>query len=153
MASYFLYPQKAVRRIQIRNVGISKTYMSLIETILSIFLIPSQCKTSGMRAWKRMSLTPAMSSVDLKYLSAESPPRLRKLYTRYLSSGLNPIEYGKDKSSCGRTLLLLRELALLCGNIQRHRHHRVAQYEYTLIYRSAEERTRKIGKANLLSRK
>jgi hypothetical protein len=31
-----------------------------------------------------MSLTPAMSSVDLKYLSAESPPRFRKLYTKYL---------------------------------------------------------------------
>jgi hypothetical protein len=54
-------------------------YMSLIETMLSIFLMPSQCKTSGIKAWKRMSLTPAMSSVDLKYLSAESPPRLRKL--------------------------------------------------------------------------
>lgn len=59
--------------------------MSLIETILSIFLIPSQCNTSGINAWKRISLTPAMSSVDLKYLSAESPPRLRRLYTRYLT--------------------------------------------------------------------
>ena len=32
-----------------------------------------------------MSFTPAMSSVALKYLSAESPPRFRRLYTRYLS--------------------------------------------------------------------
>jgi hypothetical protein len=38
-----------------------------------------------MRAWNLMSLTPATSSVDLKYLSAESPPRFLKLYTRYLS--------------------------------------------------------------------
>lgn len=38
-----------------------------------------------MRAWNLMSLTPAISSVDLKYLSAESPPRFLKLYTRYLS--------------------------------------------------------------------
>ena len=58
--------------------------MSLMETILSIFEIPSQCNTSGISAWKRISFTPAISSVDLKYLSAESPPRLRKLYTRYL---------------------------------------------------------------------
>lgn len=54
-------------------------YMSLMETMLSIFLIPSQWRTSGMSAWKRMSFTPAISSVALKYLSAESPPRLRKL--------------------------------------------------------------------------
>ena len=53
--------------------------MSLIETMLWIFVMPSQCRTSGIKAWKRMSLTPAMSSVDLKYLSAESPPRLRRL--------------------------------------------------------------------------
>lgn len=53
--------------------------MSLIETMLSIFLIPNQCKMSGMSAWKRMSLTPATSSVALKYLSAESPPRFRRL--------------------------------------------------------------------------
>jgi hypothetical protein len=55
-----------------------------METILSIFDIPSQCSTSGINAWNRISLTPAISSVDLKYLSAESPPRLRRLYTRYL---------------------------------------------------------------------
>lgn len=58
--------------------------MSLMETMLSILRMPSQCKTSGMSAWNRMSLTPAMSSVARKYLSAESPPRLRRLYTRYL---------------------------------------------------------------------
>ena len=63
--------------------------MSLIEIMLSIFVIPSQCRMSGMSAWKRMSFTPAMSSVDLKYLSAESPPRLRRLYTRYLVSKWN----------------------------------------------------------------
>lgn len=60
--------------------------MSLIDIMLSIFLIPSQCRTSGMRAWNRESFTPAIISVDLKYLSALSPPRLRKLYTRYLGS-------------------------------------------------------------------
>ena len=53
--------------------------MSLIDTMLSIFWIPNQCSTSGMRAWKRISLTPAISSVDLKYLSALSPPRFRRL--------------------------------------------------------------------------
>lgn len=70
------------------NSGASEAnmaYMSLMETMLSIFLIPSQCNTSGINAWKRISFTPAMSSVDLKYLSAESPPRLRRLYTRYLT--------------------------------------------------------------------
>lgn len=56
-----------------------ETYMSLIDTMLSIFLIPNQCNTSGMRAWNLISFTPAMSSVDLKYLSAESPPLLRRL--------------------------------------------------------------------------
>lgn len=61
------------------------THMSLIETMLSIFLMPSQWRTSGMSAWNRMSFTPAMSSVALKYLSAESPPRFRRLYTRYLN--------------------------------------------------------------------
>ena len=40
-----------------------------------------------MSAWNLMSLTPAMSSVDLKYLSAESPPRFLRLYTKYLSRG------------------------------------------------------------------
>lgn len=47
--------------------------------MLSIFVIPNQCKTSGIKAWNLMSLTPAMSSVDVKYLSAESPPRFLKL--------------------------------------------------------------------------
>lgn len=59
-------------------------HISLIETMLSIFFIANQWRTSGMRAWNLMSLTPAISSVDLKYLSAESPPRFLKLYTRYL---------------------------------------------------------------------
>ena len=39
-----------------------------------------------MRAWNLMSFTPAISSVDLKYLSAESPPRFLKLYTKYLTT-------------------------------------------------------------------
>ena len=52
--------------------------------MLSIFVIPNQWRTSGMSAWNLMSLTPAISSVDLKYLSAESPPRFLRLYTRYL---------------------------------------------------------------------
>lgn len=65
--------------IGIPLLTIASYFMSLIETILSTFLIPNQWRTSGMRAWKRISLTPAMISVDLKYLSAESPPRLRRL--------------------------------------------------------------------------
>ena len=68
-----------------------KAYISLIEIMLSIFVIPSQWRTSGMRAWNLMSLTPAISSVDLKYLSAESPPRFLRLYTRYLSRGRNSL--------------------------------------------------------------
>ena len=66
-----------------------KAHISLIEIMLSIFVIPNQWRTSGMRAWNLMSLTPAMSSVDLKYLSAESPPRFLKLYTRYLPRRVN----------------------------------------------------------------
>jgi hypothetical protein len=46
---------------------------------LSIFLIPSQCRTSGISSWWRMSLTPAMFSVRAKYCVALSPPRLRAL--------------------------------------------------------------------------
>lgn len=38
----------------------------LMLSILSIFLMPSQCRMSGIRAWNRMSLTPAMFSVRLK---------------------------------------------------------------------------------------
>ena len=38
----------------------------LILSIRSIFLMPSQWRISGMRAWKRMSLTPATFSVRLK---------------------------------------------------------------------------------------
>jgi hypothetical protein len=53
-----------------------------IEIILSIFLTPNQCSVSGIIAWNLMSLTPAIISVALKYRSAESPPRLRELYTR-----------------------------------------------------------------------
>jgi hypothetical protein len=67
-----------------------KAYISLIEIMLSIFVIPNQWRTSGMRAWNLMSLTPAISSVDLKYLSAESPPRFLRLYTKYLTRGTNP---------------------------------------------------------------
>ena len=66
-------------RIGIPLPTIALYFISLIETILSIFLIPNQCNTSGMRAWNRMSFTPAINSVDLKYLSAESPPRFLKL--------------------------------------------------------------------------
>ena len=76
MASYFLDGFKRVKGDVTCRMN---TYMSLIEIMLSIFLMPNQCKTSGINAWKRMSFTPAMSSVDLKYLSAESPPRLRRL--------------------------------------------------------------------------
>lgn len=41
------------------------TYL-LILSIRSIFVIPSQWRMSGIKAWKRMSLTPATFSVRLK---------------------------------------------------------------------------------------
>lgn len=47
------------------DVKASVTYL-LMLSILSIFLIPSQCRISGIRAWKRMSFTPAMFSVRRK---------------------------------------------------------------------------------------
>jgi hypothetical protein len=49
-----------------RQPSSPRTEGRTIEIMLSIFFIPSQWRTSGMSAWKRMSLTPAMSSVDLK---------------------------------------------------------------------------------------
>lgn len=55
-----------------------------------------------MRAWNLMSLTPATSSVDLKYLSAESPPRFLKLYTRYLSREASPPSVEKDVKKAER---------------------------------------------------
>ena len=54
-----------------------------------------------MRAWNLMSLTPATSSVDLKYLSAESPPRFLKLYTRYLFHEF--MNRGHDENKRGDT--------------------------------------------------
>lgn len=54
-----------------------------IDSILSIFLIPSQWRISGINAWKRISLTPAIFSVRLKYSEARSAPRFLALYTRY----------------------------------------------------------------------
>jgi hypothetical protein len=53
----------------------------LIETSRWILRMPSQCSTSGISSWKRMSCTPATHSVRRKYLSALSPPtcRLRAL--------------------------------------------------------------------------
>lgn len=41
------------------------TYL-LMLSILSIFLIPSQCRMSGIKAWKRISFTPAIFSVRRK---------------------------------------------------------------------------------------
>ncbi len=38
----------------------------LMLSILSILVMPSQWRMSGIKAWKRMSLTPAMFSVRLK---------------------------------------------------------------------------------------
>jgi hypothetical protein len=71
-------------KIRIPLPTIALYFISLMLTIRSTLRIPSQCSTSGISAWKRMSFTPAISSVAAKYLSAESPPRLRRLYTRYL---------------------------------------------------------------------
>lgn len=79
----------AIRTYTTKNVQ-EGSYISLIEIMLSTFVIPNQWRTSGMRAWNLISLTPAISSVDLKYLSAESPPRFLKLYTRYLSRKADP---------------------------------------------------------------
>jgi hypothetical protein len=55
-----------------------KTYL-LILSILSIFLIPSQCRISGIKAWNLISFTPAIFSVRLKYSEARSAPRFRAL--------------------------------------------------------------------------
>lgn len=60
----------------------SITYL-LILNILSIFLMPSQWRISGINAWNLMSLTPAIFSVLLKYSEARSSPRFLALYTRY----------------------------------------------------------------------
>ena len=66
-------------QISIPLFTIASYFISLIDTILSTFFIPNQCRTSGINAWNLISLTPAINSVDLKYLSAESPPRFRRL--------------------------------------------------------------------------
>jgi hypothetical protein len=58
------------------------SYLSLLMlTSRWILRMPSQCSTSGISSWKRMSCTPATHSVRRKYLSALSPPtwRLRAL--------------------------------------------------------------------------
>lgn len=44
---------------------VEPTYL-LMLSILSILVMPSQWRMSGIRAWKRMSLTPATFSVRLK---------------------------------------------------------------------------------------
>ena len=54
------------------------TYL-LMLSIRSIFLMPSQWRISGINAWKRISFTPAMFSVLLKYSEARSNPRFRAL--------------------------------------------------------------------------
>ena len=56
-------------------------FMLLIDTSRWILRTPSQCSTSGISSWKRMSCTPATHSVRAKYWSAVSPPtwRLRAL--------------------------------------------------------------------------
>lgn len=41
------------------------TYLLMLN-MRSIFLMPSQWRISGIRAWKRMSFTPAMFSVLMK---------------------------------------------------------------------------------------
>mmetsp|Transcript_61963 Transcript_61963/g.202094 ORF Transcript_61963/g.202094 Transcript_61963/m.202094 type:complete len:250 (-) Transcript_61963:2336-3085(-) len=70
---------------------IASCFMSLIEMKRWILVTPSQCKTSGIRTWKRVSVTPATSFVQLKYSEALSPPswRLRMLYTKYFVTSPN----------------------------------------------------------------
>ena len=58
-----VFPAAKVSSLYSVLPGSAVSHISLIDTMLSIFLIPSQCSTSGMSAWKRMSFTPAMSSV------------------------------------------------------------------------------------------
>lgn len=41
---------------------------------LWILVMPSQCRASGIIAWKRVSVMPATFSVQLKYSEAWSPP-------------------------------------------------------------------------------
>lgn len=61
-----------------RSQALRNTHL-LMLSMRSIFLMPSQCRMSGIRAWKRMSLTPAMFSVRLKYSDARSSPRFLAL--------------------------------------------------------------------------
>ena len=60
---------------------IASYFMFDIDTRRWIFLTPSQCRTSGISSWNRMSWTPATHSVRAKYCAALSPPawRLRAL--------------------------------------------------------------------------
>lgn len=54
-----------MRQFKNRELGPCATHL-LMLSILSILVMPSQCRMSGIRAWKRISLTPAMFSVLLK---------------------------------------------------------------------------------------
>lgn len=56
------YPNGSARAAQ-RDTRITHL---LMLSILSILVMPSQCRISGIRAWNRISLTPAMFSVRLK---------------------------------------------------------------------------------------
>lgn len=51
----------------------------LMLNMRSIFFIPSQCRMSGISAWNRISFTPAIFSVLLKYSDARSAPRFLAL--------------------------------------------------------------------------
>ena len=46
---------------------IASYFMLLIDTRRWILVTPSQCSTSGISSWKRMSCTPATHSVRAKY--------------------------------------------------------------------------------------
>lgn len=63
----------------LKRTGDADATHLLMLSIRSIFLIPSQWRMSGINAWKRMSLTPAIFSVRLKYSDARSAPRFLAL--------------------------------------------------------------------------
>ena len=76
----------------------------LILNMRSIFLIPSQWRISGINAWNRISFTPAIFSVRLKYSDARSSPRFLALYTRYYVEELEilgRIVRGSDVANVG----------------------------------------------------
>lgn len=60
-----------------------------------------------MSAWCRASFTPAIDDVLSKYAAAESPPRFRRLYTRYFMTSPSARPGVSMLMKCVRTLLVV----------------------------------------------